>query len=304
MALARTLTAEEAAIGHRHEGRAHSLAAAMPRLVVAARRAAQTVVQGLHGRRRAGTGENFWQFRRYTPGEAAASVDWRRSARDDNLYVREQEWESAHTVWLWIDRSASMNFRSRLAEDAKIERAVVLGLALAEILVRGGERVGLLGLGRPTSRRDVVERLAQSLIAAPAEGADAPPDSEIPALSEAVLIGDFLGPVDGFARALGRISGRGGRGHVLAVADPVEETFPFTGRTELIDPEGETRFTLGRSQDLRADYIARLDAHREALRAAVRPLDWSLAVHRTDRPASEALLALFSRLALRGAGAR
>lgn len=303
MALARTLAPEEAAVGHRHEGRAHDLAAAMPRLVVAARRAAATVVHGLHGRRRAGTGENFWQFRRYMPGEAAAAIDWRRSARDDHLYVREQEWESAHTVWLWIDRSASMAFRSRLADDAKIERAVIIGLALAEVLVQGGERVGLLGLGRPTSRRDVVERLAQTLIAAPPPRDEPVPDVEIATLSEAVLIGDFLDPPEDFARSLGRISGRGARGHVLAISDPVEETFPFTGRTELVDPEADTRFTLGRSQDLRADYLERLETHREALRAAVRPLDWSFALHRTDRSASDALLSVFARLSGRGAGA-
>lgn len=302
MALARTLTKEESALGHRHEGRAHELADAMPRLVAAARRAAQTVVHGLHGRRRAGTGENFWQFRRYMPGEAAARIDWRRSARDDHLYVREREWESAHTIWLWIDRSASMAYRSRLAEDSKVERAVILGLALAEVLVRGGERVGLIGLGRPTSRRDVVERLAQELISAPAPDDELPPAVEIPALSEAVLIGDFLGPADDFARAVGRIAGRGARGHVLAIADPVEETFPFTGRTELVDPEGALSFTLGRTQDMRADYIERLEAHRAALGEAVRPLDWSLALHRTDRPATEALLALFSRLSVRQAG--
>src|SRR3954465_1655313 len=104
----------------RHEGKAtqsasvqaRALADSMPRLVLEARRIAATVIHGLHGRRRAGSGENFWQYRRFVFGEPARRVDWRRSARDDHLYVREQEWEAAHTVWIWPDRSPSMAFQS------------------------------------------------------------------------------------------------------------------------------------------------------------------------------------------------
>src|SRR3954454_3649551 len=99
----------------RASGSARLLSANMPRLVMEARRIAATVIHGLHGRKRAGSGENFWQFRRFVSGEEARRVDWRRSARDDHLYVREQEWEAAHTIWIWPDRSPSMAFSSRMA---------------------------------------------------------------------------------------------------------------------------------------------------------------------------------------------
>src|SRR5215472_2533498 len=127
-------------------GTSRELAAQMPRLILEARRVAATIIHGLHGRRRAGSGENFWQYRRFVSGEPADRVDWRRSARDDHLYVREQEWEAAHTVWLWPDRSASMQFRSSLARDSKLERALVIAFALAEVLIEGGERIGIPGL--------------------------------------------------------------------------------------------------------------------------------------------------------------
>src|SRR5271167_3581439 len=122
-------------------GESQALAASMPRLILEARRVAATIIHGLHGRRRAGSGENFWQYRRFVSGEAAARVDWRRSARDDHLYVREQEWEAAHTVWIWPDRSPSMLFASASAQDTKLERSLVIALALAEVLVGGGERI-------------------------------------------------------------------------------------------------------------------------------------------------------------------
>src|SRR6202165_4475564 len=124
--------AEFKAIKHA-AGDARALAAAMPRLILEARRIAATVIHGLHGRKRAGPGENFWQYRRFMSGEPARRVDWRRSARDDNLYVREQEWEAAHTVWIWPDRSPSMVFASALVWETKLDRALVVAFALAEV---------------------------------------------------------------------------------------------------------------------------------------------------------------------------
>src|SRR5436189_2864702 len=149
----RHLSGEITAI-RRADGESRMLAASLPRLVLEARRIANNVIHGLHGRRRAGAGESFWQYRRFTTGEPARSVDWRRSGRDDHLYVREQEWEAAHTVWLWPDRSASMAFASHLARDSKLERSLIVAFALAEILVEGGERVGIPGLMSPTASRN------------------------------------------------------------------------------------------------------------------------------------------------------
>lgn len=299
MARSPLLTPEQTRLGVDHQAAALTLAAAMPRLVVSAQRAAQTVLHGLHGRRRAGTGENFWQFRRFSSGEAAGRIDWRRSARDDNLYVREQEWESAHTVWIWIDRSRSMAFRSQLAADSKVERAVVLGLAMAELLVRAGERVGLLGLTRPTASRNAVNRLAETLASAPIDASPLPPDTPIEPRSEALLIGDFYSPDSEIAESVHGLAARGGRGHILQVSDPIEETFPFSGRTEFLDPDGAGRLTAGRAQDYRAPYERKLAEHRAAIADIARRHGWSFLLNRTDRPATEALLALHARL---GAG--
>jgi hypothetical protein len=47
-------------------------------LTLEARRIALTTLSGLHGRRRAGPGESFWQFRAFAQGEAAQRIDWRR----------------------------------------------------------------------------------------------------------------------------------------------------------------------------------------------------------------------------------
>src|SRR5580700_1437920 len=168
-------------------GQSQALAASMPRLILEARRIAATIIHGLHGRRRAGSGENFWQYRRFVMREPAARVDWRRSARDDFLYVRELEWEAAHTVWIWPDRSPSMAFRSPLAENTKLHRALVMALALAEILVHGGERVGVPGLTRPTGARNVVEKISQSMIHDPVKRTSLPLAFAPSPLSEVIM---------------------------------------------------------------------------------------------------------------------
>src|SRR3982751_2713698 len=154
----------EADAARRATGAGRQLSVTMPRLILEARRVASTVIHGLHGRRRAGTGENFWQFRRFMSGEPAARVDWRRSARDDHLYVREREWEAAHTVWIWADRSPSMVFSSPIARETKLDRALVISFALAEVLVEGGERVGVPGLMRPSATRKIIEKMAEMFV--------------------------------------------------------------------------------------------------------------------------------------------
>ncbi|WP_026608357.1 DUF58 domain-containing protein [Methylocapsa acidiphila] len=296
MAQARVLAKEEGRIGARQLNEALLLARRFPGLLVAAKEVAASVMHGVHGRRRAGSGETFWQFRPFVSGEAANRIDWRRSAMDDRLYVREREWEAAHTVMVWIDRSASMRFSSQLALQPKIDRALVLGLAAADLLTRGGERVGLLGLTRPIAARDVVERFAEVLLREECAGdfrpAELPPAARLPRNAQAILIGDFLSEPRDVAAAIETLSGGGAQGHLVMIADPVEETFPFSGHTEFLDVDSTARLRVGRAEAFRDAYVRRLAAHRDAVRAAARARGWSLMLHRTDRPASEALLAL------------
>jgi uncharacterized protein (DUF58 family) len=296
MALEPRLSNQEKTAVQRAVGEGQTLAAAMPRLILEARRVAATVIHGAHGRRRAGPGENFWQYRRFVSGEPAARVDWRRSARDDHLYVREQEWEAAHTVWIWPDRSPSMLFASHLAKDPKLYRALVIALALGEVLVEGGERVGIPGLTRPTGSRNVVERMAQAMVHDRSERASLPPNFAPAPLAEIVLLSDLWTDIAGVRRTIAQLSGSGARGHVVQIVDPAEETFPYWGRIEFVEPEGGGRITAGRAETWRNDYTARVERHRAAIRAETDRLGWSFVIHRTDRPPSELLLALHARI--------
>jgi uncharacterized protein (DUF58 family) len=275
--------------------RARQRAALVPDCMVEAKRIANTVISGWHGRRKRGVGENFWQFRPYTDGENLSRIDWRRSARDDHAYVRDREWEAAHTVWLWADMSPSMMYKSTYGMVSKESRALVLMLALAEILARSGERIGCPGVMEPVSARNAAERLATAIMhAPPTEGL--PRTDMIRGASDIVLIGDFLDDADKIMERLSPLAKRSLRGHVIEVADPAEEIFPYAGRTEFTDPETGEKLTSGRAETLRDDYQRAYLARRENLGQSLRRMGWSFIFHRTDHLASEALVAVHGHL--------
>jgi uncharacterized protein (DUF58 family) len=281
------------------EREAHGLADRLPEILIDAQRIAQTVAHGLHGRRRAGPGETFWQFRQFQSSDTLRQIDWRRSASSDHLYVREREWEAAHTVWLWPDLSPSMNFGSHLATTTKRDRALLLTLAAAELLVRGGERVAILGLTAPTASRKATTRMAEAILAhedAPMLQATQPPKLHLQRYSGAILISDFLDPIERTREHVEQLAGDGASGHLIEIVDPAEETLPYEGRTEFLSPDGGQRWVADRVQSLRTQYKERLEAHRAGLMEMTRRLGWSFLVHHTDRSPAEPLLALIMRM--------
>jgi uncharacterized protein (DUF58 family) len=287
--------------------RAEALGARLPPLLVASDRVAATVWQGVHGRRRVGQGDSFWQFRPFIAGDAATRIDWRQSARSDRHFVRETEWEAAQTVCVWRDNSAGMHWQSRQAPVEKLQRAELLLLALSSLLLRGGERVRLLAPGgRSVSGRAGLSWIADAL-GRDGGGASLPPDVKMPRHSRAVLIGDFLSPLDDIRASLGRFAGMPVRGQVLQVLDPAEAVLPYEGRVrfEGLGGQGATSTLVPRVESVRAQYTDRLAAQQDGLAAICAAAGWGFSVHRTDHPPETALLALYAALApdaVRGRG--
>lgn len=277
--------------------RAEALAASLPPLLVAAERVAATVSQGVHGRRRIGQGETFWQFRRYQAGDSASRIDWRQSAKSQPVYIRENEWEAAQSVWLWRDGSPSMAYRSSDALPFKSGRADLLTLALASLLVRGGEHIALIGTGiAPAAGRAALLRIADTIEFGRIATTSLPAAEPLPRYARLVMIGDFLVPLSSLRATLAAFSARGVKGHLLQVLDPAEETFPFTGRIQFEGPEDEGRLLIGRAESVRENYREAMAAHQRGLEGLARQTGWTLATHRTDRPAETPLLALFLAL--------
>ena len=281
-------------------GDADLLASALDEIGIHAIELAQTVAPGLHGRRRAGIGDTFWEYRHFAEGDHARLIDWRRSARGEegHYFVREKEFETAQTVWLWTDLTMSMGFRSELAETSKIDRALLLMLALAQLLIAGGERVALPGPMLPTAHRRAPRLIAEYLAAGMGDAHTRfPPADLITQGSSCVIFSDFLDPVDEMAPALEEIAEQGVTLHLVEIADPAEELLPYSGRVEFRAAEGGAPYLAGKAETLREDYAATLAAHREALAHQANLAGASLLAHRTDHSPEAALLALAARIA-------
>ncbi|MEM9048001.1 MAG: DUF58 domain-containing protein [Pseudomonadota bacterium] len=279
---------------------AEKITGSLPPLMAEADRLAHTVVAGVHGRRRAGPGEAFWQYRHAVPGDTAERIDWRQSARSDALYIREMEWESAQSVQIWVDNALSLDYRSETAPRSKSDRAALLALALSVLLVRGGERVGLLGtsLTQPRVGETQLTRLALELCRVQESRPDygAPPDEPMVRGGRAVFLSDFMGPRDDVFPALIRAAEAGVSGAYVMILDPAEEHFPFDGRMIFESMGKLVDFETQRAKALAEAYRERLFERQQALSDMARRTGWQSLVHRTSESPRKALLWLYAAI--------
>ncbi len=260
--------------------------------------AADVIHPGAAGRKRAGSGEQFWQFRRYAQTDAADQIDWRRSARSDEYFVREAELETARTILFWADPHPGFDWTGGREQMTKSTRAKTIMLALGSGLARSGERIGVLGGTRPPSLgKAAPDRLAEDLLTSQNEALPPPKSTAL-----AVIASDFYDPVTDWQTRLAPLAGRCHHGVLLAVSDPIEHDFPYTGRTRFSRPGSLQTRIFGRAETVRDDYLARFEAHREALAQLALRMGWALVTHRTDQPALHGAAAL--QLALQQFGAR
>ena len=283
---------------HQVEHRARALGESLPPLVVQASRIAATVMMGSHGLRRAGPGENFWTYRNYTFGDSTQRIDWHKSAKSDQTYIRDNEWEVANTLWLWANRGPRMAFKSHLATETKLHHAQVLSLAMAALALRAHERVGLLGSGqRAAYGRHVLPLLGQTLTQ-PNDG-HLPEPETFQKRSTALMVSDFLDEPQVINEAISTLSQSGMRGHIVQVTDPAEESLPYEGRLDFLAMDGPQRFRAHKVASLREDYAAAFKAQREAVKSAALRVGWSYTLHRTDRSLTNAVLALHQLMGAR-----
>ena len=275
-------------------------ASALPPLLAEAERAAASAF-GVHGRRRAGPGETFWQYRQAQPGDSMQSIDWRRSGRSDEVFVRETEWETAQTVWLWADDAASMRFQSKSAPAPKAQRATLLALSLAILLERGGERFAFLGRNDRSVRigRTGINRAALLLSREREPDGDygaAPNEVVYTSGSRAVFMSDFFGDLAPLKVAMNEAASRRVKGVLLQIVDPAEEAFPYKGRVLFESIAGGLRYDADRAESLHDAYREKLAERRDALKLIARQAGWRFAMHRTDQSVSPTLMMLHQTL--------
>ncbi|MFY0646474.1 DUF58 domain-containing protein [Sulfitobacter geojensis] len=276
---------------------AEDQAARLPALLARAEHLAGAVLLGAHGRRRSGVGDDFWQYRPAQQGDSRRMIDHRRSAMGDQEFVREREWQIAQSVMLWVDQGASMRFSSDKDLAEKADRARVLGLALAILLLRGGERVGLTGTRLPPrTGNPQVLRLAEMFCQDDDTDYSPPEHRAMIPHARAVFVSDFMGDLDGVQTALTKAADRGVRGVIYHLLDPSEEVFPFTGRTIFESVGGTLRHETLKANDLKGRYLARLAERKAELQRLCALTGWQYGLHHTNTSAQSALLWLYGAL--------
>lgn len=283
---------------HTLRSRSETVAAAVPALMADAQHLAATVLLGVHGRKRAGTGDEFWQYRPAQPGDGYRQIDWRRSARSDGHFIRQTEWQAAQAVMIGVDDAAAMTFTGHKSRPSKLRRAQTLAMALAIIAVRGGERVGLTHLTDPPRGGTAqLMRIAPALLEQHEPGDYGMPRPQImPLGSRAVFFSDFLGDLAGIEAAVGRAADREVKGALVQILDPDEEVFPFDGRTVFESMTGAIRFETLKARGLRDAYLERLAARKAQLQEICRRTGWRYQLHHTDQPAEPTLLWMYRAL--------
>lgn len=263
---------------------AESLARQLPGLNFKAE-ASEAAHIGSAGRRRAGTGETFWQYRRFMQEDSPGRIHWRRSAKGTELYVRESELETARTVLFWADDAPGFRWKGKDDLRTKADEAILLMLTMAIQMSKDGERIGALGSGRtPSFGKRSVDRLLDDLTRG-TKGAFPPPPK---ASATMVVASDFYDPPAEWQARLAPLAGRCPEGILLAVSAPVEIAFPFEGRTKLSRPGTDNERILGRAETMREEYMRRFTAQREALSTLAARMGWALGTHVTGRPALSA----------------
>jgi len=280
------------------QSRAETLGQSLPPLMAEAELLAATVMMGEHGRKRAGQGDEFWQYRPVNAGDSARLIDWRRSARGDAHFVREREWQAAQSVTLWVDPAKSMAFTGDKSRAPKSDRARLLALAIAVLLLRAGERVGLAGdAAPPRPGRSQIVKLAAILSGVEDAGEyGAPTATGMVSHGRALFVSDFLGDLAPVEAALAAAADRGVRGALVQVLDPAEEEFPFTGRTIFESMGGGMRHETQQAGDLRDRYLTRLAERKDRLMQLGRAVGWHVTTHHTGQPAQAILLWIYRAL--------
>ena len=278
------------ALQHEAEG----LSAGLPPLMVEADHLAASVSLGVHGRRKAGMGESFWQFRRYASHDSSTAIDWRQSAKSQH-HLRARARMGSGPDGVVLARRLGQHELQVRARVSKRARADLLLLALASLLVRGGERVGFVGMeGAPAASRLALTRMGRAMFAGNGDGAAA---AAMPFArgNQLVWFSDFLD--DGVIETMKRLSRQGVEGHLVRIVDPAEEDFPYSGRTRFESPPRRARTRFSAAPSASAAPIAPVSPPMaNASPQAAAKLGWTCTVHRTDHAPQASLIALHAAI--------
>ncbi len=246
-------------------------------------------MHGAHPQRKSGAGESFWQYREYAPSDRPQDIDWRQSAKGDDVLVRQREWHTTQKTFLWCAGGQSMDFCSDKHLMSKQDCAMLISLSLALLLRRGEETIGVFG-NMNTGRSDArMEKIGDYLLSRHDQGGSLPDPSqfEIPRQSSLIAVGDFLSSKTDIRPVMAQLSGATNNATIIQVLDPAEIELPYRGRVRF---EGANLSSVvDNVPSVRDAYQARMSKHIAFIQSLCHDYGWHYILHRTDRDIADSL---------------
>lgn len=270
---------------------AESKVSDLPALLALAQEVSQNISHGAHAQKKSGVSDRFWQFREYTPFDRPQDIDWKQSAKGDNVLIRQKELHSTQRTYFWCAGGSSMHFRSDKAPYSKQECAMILSLSLAILLQQGEEHIGVFG-DRSTGRGErYLEKAGEYLMRRHTVESPLPESNDfIPAQnSSVVLIGDFLSDIHDIKSSFSALSGHSRNGLVVQVLDPSEILFDYNGRIRFNGTNADDDVLIESVASIRAEYQERINNHIQDVENRCMRNGWHYVLHRTDQSIEQTL---------------
>lgn len=268
----------------------------LPNIMIHAEKLAASVVQGEHVRRKAGTGEKFWQYREYVQGDRPQDIDWRQSAKTDQVFIKQKEWQITRKTFLWCNTSASMDFKSDDAEYSKIDYARIITISLALLLQKNKEQIGVLGQTQTGRSDKIIEAIGLSLFE---DQNNTLQNKDINALeNDAYLmaVGDFLDPLEDMKQVFDTIAQKTENALIVHVLDPAETEMPYEGRIEFSDSMNNNKNLINHVATIRNEYKKRIELHCTKLEKLCRSKGWTYVLCTTAQSPLDTLQNIYSIL--------
>lgn len=251
---------------------------------------------GQHGQKRSGSGSDFWQYREYREGDAAHSIDWRKSARSDGYFVKEQEWQKSQQVSIWFSHDHSMDFKHSDSPLTKKQYAAIISYILCAKFVHAGETVSFLnGYIKNCNGAAKLNNLAHSLTST-----NPPLNSQQFGLKNAypVLIADFWEKPHLIEDKIKNLTANNYCGLILQIIDPAELDLPYKGRVKLTDEYSDHEDTgiLNKIENIRDEYKQRILAHNKLVQEIAHKYGCQYICVDTHSPMSEACMNIYQAI--------
>lgn len=275
--------------------------ARITRLELRARAVVEGVISGMHKSPHRGSSVEFAQHRDYVPGDEIRHIDWKVYARSDRYHIKQYEEETNLKAILVLDTSDSMNYQGSHAALSKREYATVCAAALAVLLIRQRDAVGLAlcddgvrqfipPASTPSHMRLLFEMLERKEGAPKTGIADTFHDlaERVKRRSLLLVFSDLFAPPPDILRGLQHFRHRKHEAILFHILDRDELTFPFRETSRFEGMEGEEPLLI-EPNALRQEYLRTFHAYLETLRRGCRELDMDYVQLVTDQPVDIAL---------------